>query len=75
MRIESFVEPVEINGKTFEKADVPAAFAAVKNLVQQAFEKPKETKKSAAKFLKTCMELDLVPFESNLMHFCDTILK
>lgn len=55
----SFVDPVVINGKTFEKSDVKPTCNALLRVVEAAGHKPAPAKKSAARFIVAAAELGL----------------
>jgi hypothetical protein len=52
-----FVEPVFIQGKPFERADIQSTVRETVNVLKRGFNKPKEAKSRHAKFVCDCVDL------------------
>ena len=69
-----FVEPIIINGKTFEKADIPETVNNVTALLCSAQSKPACQKISAAKFLLAAEETGVVKLKGSIKRYCTQLL-
>lgn len=52
-----FVEPVEINGKTFEQSDIMPLIRETVSVLKRGFNKSRESKRRHARFVLTCVNL------------------
>lgn len=71
----AFVDPVLINGKTFERADVPEAVRCVAAQLCAAQQRPASQKLSAAKFLLAAEQAGCVRLQSNIRKYCNMLTK
>ena len=71
----AFVEPVTINGKTFEKSDVPEAVKLVSAQLCAAQDRPANQKLSAARFILAAEQAGCVTLKSNIRKYCQQLLK
>ena len=71
----AFVEPVTINGKTFEKSDVPEAVKCVIAQLCAAQSRPPSQKISAAKFILAAEQAGCVRLQNNIRKYCNELLK
>lgn len=55
LKTQLFVEPINIGGKIFELADIPALVRTVTATLKRGFNKPKEAKQRHAKFVLECV--------------------
>lgn len=69
-----FIEPVIINGKTFEKADIPEAVNTVTALLCAAQNKPAIQKVSAARFLLAAEATGVVTLKGSIKKYCTQLL-
>ena len=71
----TFVDPVLINGKTFERADVPEAVKSVTAQLCAAQQRPASHKVSAARFLLEAEQAGCVTLKNNIRKFCQALIK
>jgi hypothetical protein len=71
----SFIEPVLINGKLFERSDVPEAVKSVSAQLCAAHQKPAHTKVRAAKFLLAAEQGGYATLAPNIRSFCKQLTK
>ena len=70
-----YVEPVIINGKTFERADLPETVNTVTALLCSAQMRPANQKISAARFLLATDESGVVRLKPSIKKYCTDLLK
>lgn len=71
----TFVEPILINGKMFEKSDVPGVVECVSRQLCAAQSRPAEQKKSAAKFLLAAEQSGAARLQNNIRSYCRMLIK
>lgn len=71
----SFVDPVLISGKIFERADVPEAVKSVSAQLCAAHQRPAHTKVRAAQFLLAAEQGGYATLAPNVRSFCNQLIK
>ena len=69
------VDPVSINGKLFERADVPEVVKSISAQLCAAHQKPAHTKVRAAKFLLAAEQGGYATLAPNIRSFCTQLIK
>ena len=75
MSLEDTIDPVVINGKVFERADVPKTVRIVSNLLRAAHDKPPEQKISAARFLLAAETSGAAVLHGDMHNYCMKLLN
>ncbi len=70
-----YVDPITINGKMFERSDVPEAVKSVAAQLCAAQQRPASQKLSAAKFLLAAEQAGCVRLQSNIRKYCNMLTK
>ena len=74
-RFPEFVDPVIINGKTFERVDLPGIVNTVTSLLCAAQSRPANQKVSAARFLLGAEATGVVTLKSSIRKYCNQLLS
>jgi hypothetical protein len=69
------VDPVSINGKLFERVDVPEVVKTVSAQLCAAQQKPAHTKVRAAKFLLAAEQGGYATLAPNIRSYCKQLIK
>ena len=70
-----YIDPIVINGKMFERYDVPGRVDAVVKQLCRASELPKEAKRSAAAFITAASKEGLANVKPSLLAYCNSLLR
>ena len=70
----NFYDPVEINGKIFEREDAKQAAVRVLIQLQRAGSRPAEEKRRAAKFLLSVCAERIITLSDNVRKYCERLI-